>query len=79
MHYSRQFDTMLIVFQALECCIADVVPLAGTWSAESCIATSQLIEGKLMKVMFLGTKEHSHVHAVDILLSQGKVKDYEEK
>ncbi|XP_075884246.1 tudor domain-containing protein 1 isoform X2 [Nelusetta ayraudi] len=56
---------------AMECYIAGVVPLTGTWSAESCIAVKQLIGGKTVKVKLLGTEENGHVHAVDILLSKG--------
>lgn len=65
------FGHFTLFLQVMECYIAGVVPLAGTWSAESCLAVRQLIEGKIVQVKLLGTEENGHVHAVDILLCKG--------
>lgn len=57
----------------MECYIAGVVPLTDSWSAECCMAIRQLIQGKTVTVKLLGAEERGHVHAVDILLSQGRL------
>lgn len=59
------------MFQAMECCIAGVVPLADDWSAECCMTVRQLLVGKTVKVKLVETPESARIHAVDILLSQG--------
>ncbi|XP_044033632.1 tudor domain-containing protein 1 isoform X2 [Siniperca chuatsi] len=57
---------------AMECCIAGVVPVAGNWSGECCIAVRQLLAGKTVTVRLEETLEYGRIHAVDILLSMGK-------
>lgn len=69
--YSCHFDTFHLIFQAIQCCIAGVVPLADDWSAECCMTVRQLLVGKTVKVKLVETPEGACIHAVDILLSQG--------
>lgn len=69
--YSCHFDTLLFILQAMECCIAGVVPLADDWSAECRMTVRQLLVGKTVKVKLVETPESARIHAVDILLSQG--------
>ncbi|XP_073345172.1 tudor domain-containing protein 1 [Pagrus major] len=57
---------------AMECRIAGVVPVAGNWSGECCIAVRQLLAGKTVTVKLVETLEHGRIHTVDILLSMGK-------
>uniref|UniRef100_A0A3Q3X8T6 Tudor domain containing 1 n=1 Tax=Mola mola TaxID=94237 RepID=A0A3Q3X8T6_MOLML len=57
---------------AMECSIAGVVPVAGSWSAECCISVQQLLAGKTVTVKVVETLQHGRVHSVDILLSMGK-------
>lgn len=61
------------LFQAMECYIAGVMPPVENWSAECCMAIRQLIEGKIVTVKLLEGEEGGNVHAVDILLSQGRL------
>ncbi|XP_039990647.1 tudor domain-containing protein 1 isoform X2 [Xiphias gladius] len=57
---------------AMECRIAGVVPLAGNWSGECCIAVRQLLAGRTVPVRLVETQQNGRIHAVDILLSMGK-------
>uniref|UniRef100_A0A669E863 Tudor domain-containing protein 1 n=1 Tax=Oreochromis niloticus TaxID=8128 RepID=A0A669E863_ORENI len=57
---------------AMECRITGVVPVAGNWSGECCIAVRQLLAGKIVTVRLVETVEDGRIHAVDILLSMGK-------
>nr|XP_004567589.2 tudor domain-containing protein 1 [Maylandia zebra] len=57
---------------AMECRITGVVPVAGSWSGECCIAVRQLLAGKIVTVRLVETVEDGRIHAVDILLSMGK-------
>uniref|UniRef100_A0A671WXD7 Tudor domain containing 1 n=1 Tax=Sparus aurata TaxID=8175 RepID=A0A671WXD7_SPAAU len=55
------------------CCrIAGVVPVAGNWSGECCIAVRQLLAGKTVTVKLVDMLEHGRIHTVDIQLSMGK-------
>lgn len=56
----------------MECCIAGVVPVAGNWSGECCIAVKRLLAGKTVTVKLVDTPEGGRIHAVDILLSMGR-------
>lgn len=55
----------------MECRITGVVPVAGSWSGECCIAVRQLLAGKIVTVRLVETVEDGRIHAVDILLSMG--------
>lgn len=57
----------------MECCISGVFPAAGNWSDECCIAVRQLLAGKSLRVNLVETLEHGCIHAVDILLSMGRL------
>ncbi|CAK6974631.1 LOW QUALITY PROTEIN: tudor domain-containing protein 1 [Scomber scombrus] len=57
---------------AMECRIAGVVPVTGTWSGECCIALRQQLAGKTFTAKVVETQENGRIHAVDILLSMGK-------
>ncbi|XP_076616576.1 tudor domain-containing protein 1 [Chaetodon auriga] len=57
---------------AMECRIAGVVPVAGNWSGECCIAVRQMLAGKSVTVKLVETPEYGRIHVVDILLSMGK-------
>lgn len=57
----------------MECCIAGVVPVAGNWSGECCIAVRQLLAGKTVTVKLVDMLEHGRIHTVDILLAMGRV------
>ncbi|KAI3365245.1 hypothetical protein L3Q82_010339, partial [Scortum barcoo] len=57
---------------ALECRVAGVVPVTGSWSGECCITVKQMLAGKTVTVRLVETVDHGRVHAVDILLSMGK-------
>uniref|UniRef100_A0A671WVF3 Tudor domain containing 1 n=1 Tax=Sparus aurata TaxID=8175 RepID=A0A671WVF3_SPAAU len=57
---------------AMECRIAGVVPVAGNWSGECCIAVRQLLAGKTVTVKLVDMLEHGRIHTVDIQLSMGK-------
>uniref|UniRef100_A0A7N8WS55 Tudor domain containing 1 n=1 Tax=Mastacembelus armatus TaxID=205130 RepID=A0A7N8WS55_9TELE len=57
---------------AMECRIAGVVPVAGKWSGECCIAVRQLLAHKTMTVRVVESVGNGHLHVVDILLSIGK-------
>ncbi|KAK2820416.1 hypothetical protein Q5P01_023375 [Channa striata] len=56
---------------AMECCIAGLVPVAGKWSGECCIAVRQMLAGKTVSVRVVESVENN-IHPVDILLSMGK-------
>lgn len=56
----------------MECGIAQVVPVGDTWSAECCIAVSQLLAERIITVHLVETLENGHTHAVDIKLSMGE-------
>uniref|UniRef100_A0A3B4B491 Tudor domain containing 1 n=1 Tax=Periophthalmus magnuspinnatus TaxID=409849 RepID=A0A3B4B491_9GOBI len=56
---------------AIECCIAEVVPVADAWSGKCCIAVRMLLEGKTLTVKVLDIMQNGLVHAVDIMLSRG--------
>lgn len=64
-------STCICYVQAMECRIAGVVPLAGNWSGECCIAVRQLLAGKTVPVRLVETQQNGRIHAVDILLSMG--------
>ncbi|XP_069547383.1 tudor domain-containing protein 1, partial [Brachyistius frenatus] len=57
---------------AMECCTAEVVPLVSHWSGESCFAVRQLVAGKTVTAKLVETLENSRMHAIDILLHNGK-------
>ncbi|KAM8730279.1 tudor domain-containing protein 1 isoform 2-T2 [Acanthopagrus schlegelii] len=57
---------------AMECRIAGVVPVAGNWSGECCIAVRQLLAGKTVTVKLVDMLKHGRIHTVDILLAMGK-------
>lgn len=57
----------------MECYIAGVEPVGGNWSAECSIALRNLLAGKTVTVNLVEKVEHSHIHAVDILLSMGRL------
>uniref|UniRef100_A0A3P8PUR5 Tudor domain-containing protein 1 n=1 Tax=Astatotilapia calliptera TaxID=8154 RepID=A0A3P8PUR5_ASTCA len=67
-----KFGPWLFYLQAMECRITGVVPVAGSWSGECCIAVRQLLAGKIVTVRLVETVEDGRIHAVDILLSMGK-------
>lgn len=55
----------------MECRIAQVVPVGGSWSAECCIAVRQLLAGRIITVHLVETLENGHIYAVDIQMSMG--------
>lgn len=57
----------------MECRIVGVVPASASWSGACCIAVRQMVTGKNMTVSLVGMVENGRVHAVDILLSMGKL------
>ncbi|KAG7227917.1 hypothetical protein INR49_013711, partial [Caranx melampygus] len=57
---------------ALECRIAGVVPLDGSWTAECCIAVKQLLAGQTVTVRPIETLENGRIHVVDVQLPTGK-------
>lgn len=66
-------SSCIYYFQAMECRIAGVVPVAGNWSGECCIAVRQLLAGKTVTVKLVDMLEHGHIHTVDIQLSMGRL------
>lgn len=68
-----KFGPWLFYLQAMECRITGVVPVAGSWSGECCIAVRQLLAGKIVTVRLVETVEDGRIHAVDILLSMGEL------
>lgn len=66
-------STCVYRFQVMECRIAGVVPVTGKWSGECCITMRQMLAGKIVTVKLVDTMENHHIHAVDILLSMGRV------
>lgn len=57
----------------MECRIAGVVPVAGNWSGECCIAVRQMLAGRSVSVKMVETLQCGRIHAVDILLSMGRL------
>lgn len=57
----------------MECRITGVVPVSGNWSGECCIAVRQMLAGKTVTVRLVETLEGGRIHAVDILLSMGRL------
>lgn len=55
--------------QALQCCIAGVKPLTGSWTGECCIAVRQLIAGKSLTFTVLDIMNDGELFAVDALVS----------
>lgn len=55
----------------MECSIARVVPVGGSWSAECCIAVRQLLADRIITVHLVETLENGRIHAVDLKLSMG--------
>lgn len=55
----------------MECCIARVVPVGGSWSAECLISVRPLLAGKINTVQLVETLDNGRLHAVDIQLSMG--------
>lgn len=66
-------STCVYRFQVMECRIAGVVPVTGKWSGECCITMRQMLAGKIVTVKLVDTTENHHIHAVDILLSMGRL------
>ncbi|XP_041672490.1 tudor domain-containing protein 1 [Cheilinus undulatus] len=56
---------------AMECCVAGVVSAGGKWSRECCMAVTQMLVGKIVKVKLVETLENGRIHTVDIMLSMG--------
>lgn len=56
----------------MECRIAEVEPVGGSWSAECCMAVRQLLAGRIITVHLVDTLENGRIHAVDIHLSMGR-------
>lgn len=54
---------------ALQCCIAGVKPLTGSWTGECCIAVRQLIAGKSLTFTVLDIMNDGELFAVDALVS----------
>uniref|UniRef100_A0A3B4B1X5 Tudor domain containing 1 n=1 Tax=Periophthalmus magnuspinnatus TaxID=409849 RepID=A0A3B4B1X5_9GOBI len=61
---------------AIECCIAEVVPVADAWSGKCCIAVRMLLEGKTLTVKVLDIMQNGLVHAVDIMLSRNTLSSF---
>ncbi|XP_019738951.1 tudor domain-containing protein 1 isoform X3 [Hippocampus comes] len=57
---------------AMECRVAGVEPLDGSWSAECCSAVKPLLAGRVVTVKLVETLKNVHAHAVDIELPMGK-------
>ncbi|XP_074476299.1 tudor domain-containing protein 1 isoform X2 [Sebastes fasciatus] len=57
---------------AMECRIVGVVSVTGNWSGECCMSVKQMLAGKTVTVRLLETLQNGRIHAVDILLSNGK-------
>uniref|UniRef100_A0A3Q2YJI8 Tudor domain containing 1 n=1 Tax=Hippocampus comes TaxID=109280 RepID=A0A3Q2YJI8_HIPCM len=57
---------------AMECRVAGVEPLDGSWSAECCSAVKPLLAGRVVTVKLVETLKNVHAHAVDIELLLGK-------
>ena len=57
----------------MECRIAGVVPVTDSWSAECCLSVKRLLAGKTVTVKQEETLENGRIHAVDILLSMGRL------
>lgn len=66
-------STCIYYFQAMECHIAGVVPVTGNWSGECRISVKQLLAGKIVTVRLVESLENGRIHAVDILLSMGRL------
>lgn len=61
--------------QALECRIAGVVPLDGSWTAECCIAVKQLLAGQTVTARPIEMVENGRIHVVDVQLPTGGLYD----
>ncbi|XP_061611469.1 tudor domain-containing protein 1 isoform X2 [Phyllopteryx taeniolatus] len=57
---------------AMECRVAGVEPLDGSWSAECCSAVKQFLVDRVLTVRLVETVDNVHAQAVDIELSIGK-------
>ncbi|XP_051925326.1 tudor domain-containing protein 1 isoform X2 [Hippocampus zosterae] len=57
---------------AMECRVAGVEPLDGSWSAECCSAVKPLLADRVVTVKLVETLKNGHAHAVDIELPMGK-------
>ncbi|XP_049615245.1 tudor domain-containing protein 1 isoform X2 [Syngnathus scovelli] len=57
---------------AMECRVAGVEPLNGSWSAECCSAVTALLAGRVLTVQLVETLTNVHARAVDIELPTGK-------
>lgn len=66
-------SSCIYYFKAMECRIAGVVPVAGNWSGECCIAVRQLLAGKTVTVKLVDMLGHGRIHTVDIQLSMGRL------
>ncbi|XP_056882925.1 tudor domain-containing protein 1 isoform X4 [Takifugu flavidus] len=60
----------------MECRIAEVEPVGGSWSVECCMAVRQLLAGRIITVHLVDTLENGRIHAVDIHLSMGKLSTF---
>ncbi|XP_055032396.2 tudor domain-containing protein 1 [Misgurnus anguillicaudatus] len=54
---------------ALQCCVAGVTPLTGSWTGECTIAVRQLFAGKSLTLTVLDIMNNGNLFAVDIPLS----------
>nr|XP_061822693.1 tudor domain-containing protein 1 isoform X1 [Nerophis lumbriciformis] len=57
---------------AMECHVAGVEPMDGSWPTECCAAVRQLLSGRTVTTKLVETLENDHGHAVDIQMSVGK-------
>lgn len=57
----------------MECRVAGVEPLDGSWSDECCSAVKPLLAGRVVTVKLVETLKNVHAHAVDIELPMGTV------
>lgn len=55
----------------MECGIAQVVPVGGSWSDECCITVRQLLAGRIITAHLVETLENGRIYAVDIKLAMG--------
>lgn len=59
----------LLFSQALQCCIAGVKPVTGSWTGECTIAVRQMITGKSLTFTVLDIMNDGALLAVDVPLS----------
>ncbi|XP_054623238.1 tudor domain-containing protein 1 isoform X2 [Dunckerocampus dactyliophorus] len=57
---------------AMECHVAAVEPVDGSWSNECCTAVKQLLAGRTVTTKLVETLKNVHAYAVDIQISVGK-------